>query len=121
MDRIQFSCAICPDRDVCQDPCAWLERRLPKRASDYREKPSPLWPDTTLLRRLVPGSNRPFAQLRRVLTRRQRSALELVFVKGLSEREAARRLRIRQNALRRRLARAFRHIARLGGVQSRLL
>jgi hypothetical protein len=110
MENAPFTCALCADRDVCQAPCAWLERRLPKLPPAYREKPSGLWPEKTLVLEVIPPSRSTVSRVRRRLTRRQRTAVDLVLVRGLSERAAARRIRISRNALRKRLARAFRRL-----------
>ena len=119
MTTPEFGCAVCPDRHVCQTPCDWLLSRLPKPPTLHRERPYGLWPASTLTRPLRPASNGDLRRYRPLLTPREWTVLELIYTEGLSQRQAAARVRRSRSTVQEWLRRAHAKIAR-HVIQNRL-
>jgi len=113
MNQQLFTCDLCPDRDVCQAPCEWMEAQLPAEPPPgHLEQTYGLFPPSTLARPLGPPSNGPVRRFEALLTPDQWRALRLVYVEGLSQHQTALRLGLTRSALRNRLECARRKIAR---------
>ena len=113
MEKVRFSCAVCPEREVCQAPCDWLLSQLPRPPALYRERTYGLWPESTLVCRLRPAPGGRLERFRGVLSAREWEALELVYAEGLSQREAAERIGCHRSTLRTHLRRALEKVLRL--------
>lgn len=107
MNEPQFNCAVCPEREVCQAPCDWLLSQLPRPPALHRERACGLWPESTLARPLKPASNGRLERFRPLLTALEWEAVRLVYVEGLSQREAADRSGCHRSTIRVRLRRAL--------------
>lgn len=119
MEPLEFSCRLCPDRDVCQAPCPWMEAQLPHEPAHHREKTYGLWPSSTVGRAFVPPSNSRLPSLLRRLTTREWQVLRLIYRDGLTQREAARKLSLSRRTVRDCVERARRKLAILH-AQNRL-
>jgi len=112
-------CACCARRGHCARPCPELERHLPS----MRRGEMPVWNPTVMDALPAPETHRPgttervFQLLCRhwhVLTPRQQEVLLLLYVEGLTESEAGRRLGISQPMVYKHRRRALARISQRG-------
>ena len=113
-DRPAFDCCACPDREVCQAPCDWMERQLPTMPPTYLEKTYGLWPSTTLGRVRVPPSNGRVTQFGRRLTNREWEVVRLVYREGMTQSEVSRKLSLSRSTVRNCVDRIRRKLAKSG-------
>jgi len=111
MDKIEFGCLVCSEREMCQTPCDWLQERLPKPPTLYRERTVGLWPETTLTRPVQPAAGGCLQRYEALLTPREWEVLELIYGEGLSQRRAAQRLNRHRSTIQELLRRAHTKIA----------